>query len=355
MKGTHLHLHVLGGLTVIIAAIFYANFRGTTLLSDHLDFFHVAELNAITLPKWIHFHLPSVLQTFFIGYVLYSTKYSSSKSLNSAVGALFLASALELFQLFSLLPGTFDIHDLSAVFLASTFIFFITPNAPSNQKPSTIKHKKLLHTGLITSSFLLSMACMEETYECNPTYSICVKPITLTWEELREDITPEYGNTAVITVPGKIYVKDKYLFIVDNYRGVHIFDQTDAQNPMRLVFIPIKGALDISVKNELMYVNSFTDLAIINYQLILDGNFDATAISRKNLIFDIPSYYSFFPKGTYLEGKSDKYSDYYQPHNAEESKYPKSGFIIGYIDTDNKEVLYGEFTETNSNQTIGGM
>ena len=355
MKGTHFQQHILGGLTVIIAAFFYANFRSTTLLSGYLDFFHVDELNAIALPTWIHSHLPSFLQTLFIGYVLRSIKYSQNKPSTPAIGALLLASVLEFLQLLSFLPGTFDINDVTAVFLASLFIFLITPHASLNQKTHTIKHKKLLHTGLITSSFLLSMACMEEIDECNPTYSICVKPITLTWEELREDINPEYGNTAVITVPGKIHVKDKYLFIVDNYRGVHIFDQTDPQNPMRLVFIPIKGALDISVNNELMYVNSFTDLTIINYQLILDGNFDVTAISRKNLIFDIPSYYSFFPKGTYLEGKSDKYSDYYQPHNAEESKYPKSGFIIGYIDTDNQEVLYGEFTETSSNQTKGGM
>ena len=355
MKGTHLHLHLCGGLSIILAAIFYANFRNTTLLSGYLEFLNFAELNAIVLPKWIHFHFPSFSQTLFIGYVLHLIQYSSNKPSKPATGAIFLAGLLELFQLFSLLPGTFDINDLIAVFLASTFIFFITPNAPSNQKPNTIKLKKLLGTGLITGSFILSMACMEEEIECNPSFNTCVKPITLTWEELREDINPEYGNTAVITVPGKIHVKDKYLFIVDNYRGVHIFDQTDPQNPMRLVFIPIKGALDISINNELMYVNSYTDLVIINYQLILNGSFNATDMSRKKLIFNIPNYSSFFPKGIYLEGKPYKYSDYYQPHNAGESKYPKSGFIIGYLDDNNQEVLYGEFTETHTNQTIGGM
>jgi hypothetical protein len=101
MKGTHLHLHLCGGLSIILAAIFYANFRNTTLLSGYLDFLNLAELNAIVLPTWIHFHLPSFLQTLFIGYVLHLTKCSPNKPFNPVTGAIFVAGLLELFQLFS--------------------------------------------------------------------------------------------------------------------------------------------------------------------------------------------------------------------------------------------------------------
>ncbi|MFT5592510.1 MAG: hypothetical protein ACI8SR_000869 [Oceanicoccus sp.] len=354
MKGTHLHLHLCGGLSIILAAIFYANFRNTTLLSGYLDFFHLAELNAIVLPKWIYFHFPSFLQTLFIGYVLHFTNCSSKKSFNPATGAIFFAGLLELFQLFSLLPGTFDINDLIAIFLASFFIFIITPHASSNQKPNTIKHKKLLHTGLITSSFLLSMACMEEINECNSTYSICVKPITLTWEELREDINPEYGNTAVITVPGKIHVKDKYLFIVDNYRGVHIFDQTDPQNPIRVVFIPVQGTLQISINDGLMYLNGFTDLVVIDYQAVLNGEFNQSHVWRKVDIFNAPKLSSFFPDNYNLDGEISKYSQYSNSYITQE-KSKLIGFIIGYIDTDGTQVRYGEYDQSINMQDTGDM
>lgn len=354
MKGTHLHLHLYGGLSIILAAIFYANFRNISLLSGYLAFLHFAEINTIVLPKWIYFHLPSFLQTLFIGYVLHFTHCSSKKLFNPATGAIFFAGLLELFQLFSLLPGTFDINDVIAVFLASFFIFLITPYISSNKKPNTIKHKKLLHTGLITSSVLLSMACMEEINECNPTYSICVTPITLTWAELRKDIELTYGNETTITTPGKVHIKDHYLFVVDNYRGVHIFDQTDPQNPIRVVFIPVQGTLEISINDGLMYLNGFTDLVVIDYQAVLNGDFNQSHVWRKVDIFNAPKLSSFFPDNYNLAGEISKYSQYSNSYVTQE-KSKLIGFIIGYIDTDGTQVRYGEYDQSINMQDTGDM
>jgi hypothetical protein len=197
------------------------------------------------------------------------------------------------------------------------------------------------------------MACMEEINECNSTYSICVKPITLTWAELRKDIEPTYGNETTITTPGKVHIKDHYLFVVDNYRGVHIFDQTDPQNPIRVVFIPVQGTLEISINDGLMYLNGFTDLVVIDYQAVLNGSFNQSHAWRKVDMFNAPELSSFFPDNYNLEGEISKYSQYSNSYITEqESKL--IGFIIGYIDTDGSEVRYGEYDTSMNDQEAGG-
>ena len=46
-----------------------------------------------------------------------------------------------------------------------------------------------------------------------------------------------------IKTQGKIYVKDQYIFIGDVNLGIHVVDNTDPRNPIKIAFIQIYGKI----------------------------------------------------------------------------------------------------------------
>jgi hypothetical protein len=60
--------------------------------------------------------------------------------------------------------------------------------------------------------------------------------------------------------PGKIYYKHPYLFINEKYKGVHVFDNTNPENPVKKGFIMAPGCLDMAVKDNIIYLDNAVDL-----------------------------------------------------------------------------------------------
>jgi len=64
--------------------------------------------------------------------------------------------------------------------------------------------------------------------------------------------------------PGKIYVKDNFIFQNDIGYGIHIIDNADPSQPKQVGFIKLPGSSEISIKGNYLYSNSFTDLVVID-------------------------------------------------------------------------------------------
>lgn len=64
--------------------------------------------------------------------------------------------------------------------------------------------------------------------------------------------------------PGKIYIKDNYLFVNELGKGIHIFNNSDKRNPIALAFISIPGNVDIAVKGTTLYADNLTDMVAID-------------------------------------------------------------------------------------------
>lgn len=329
--------------TVLLAIAFYANFRESTWLGQIVNWAQLPYLSSLTLPTLITHHLPSWLQGLFLGLMYWQlTKHPKLYAIGFAAVT---ASTIELMQGTPLLVGTFDWLDLLfAIMGAASIGLFKASTQPTlkpNQGTQTKRQSSTLPTtGLAIGSFVLAMGCI---MECDPESDTCVYPVTMTWEELRADIEPSYGNETQLTRAGKVHVKGDHLFVIDEFRGVHIFDQTDPLNPTRLVFIPIIGALDLSFNGDYLYINSFTDLLSIEYQTILDGSFtQAQAVRHKN-VFGVPSVNTFLPEGYEIEGEFEKYSDYRANSYYYPRKYPEKGLIIGYYDINMEPVIFADF------------
>ncbi len=64
--------------------------------------------------------------------------------------------------------------------------------------------------------------------------------------------------------PGKIYIKDKYLFVNEVNKGIHVFDNTNPALPVNVTFINIPGNVDMAIRGNLLYVDSYIDLVVID-------------------------------------------------------------------------------------------
>src|SRR5659263_452107 len=91
-------------------------------------------------------------------------------------------------------------------------------------------------------------------------------PVYLSYENLRSGVST--GQNVVLKNPGKIYFKDNYIFIVEELKGIHVFDNTNPSSPVKKVFINVPGVVDIVISGYILYADSYVDLVIFDVQNI---------------------------------------------------------------------------------------
>lgn len=116
--------------------------------------------------------------------------------------------------------------------------------------------KKLLHLSAFALLILSNFACTDNC-ETTRIYHTTV-PVTLSVEQIRTGITTETPKDLVN--PGKIYVKDNYLFINEVKKGIHIFDNSNPEKPQSIAFLKVVGVVDMAVKENTLYVDNYIDI-----------------------------------------------------------------------------------------------
>lgn len=67
-------------------------------------------------------------------------------------------------------------------------------------------------------------------------------------------------SPAEIENPGKIWVAGDKIYIVERYKGVHIIDNSNPQNPRNSGFIVAPGCMDVAIKGDIIYLDNAVDL-----------------------------------------------------------------------------------------------
>jgi hypothetical protein len=67
-----------------------------------------------------------------------------------------------------------------------------------------------------------------------------------------------------VTSVGKIYFKDNFLYVNQPGKGIHVIDNHDPANPVVKGFITIPGNYDLSIRNSILYADSYMDLVAID-------------------------------------------------------------------------------------------
>lgn len=102
------------------------------------------------------------------------------------------------------------------------------------------------------------VSCLDEYTE----EFIANKPVYLSFEELRSSV--KSAESRPLEKPGKIYFKDGYLFINEKFEGVHIIDNRNPAAPQNIGFITIPGNVDIAIKDDILYADSYIDMVAID-------------------------------------------------------------------------------------------
>ncbi|MCX7986624.1 MAG: hypothetical protein N2662_06775 [Bacteroidales bacterium] len=120
-----------------------------------------------------------------------------------------------------------------------------------------VKLIKSLFTALL---FLLFFSCQDkiiERYKVNA-------PVYMSYKELRSAVKNMPVTSEQITKPGKIYYWNNYLFINEYNKGIHVIDNTDPSHPTFKTFINIPGNVDMSIKDGILYADSYIDLVALD-------------------------------------------------------------------------------------------
>ncbi len=87
-------------------------------------------------------------------------------------------------------------------------------------------------------------------------------PSYMTFESLRSAVHND--NARELEKPGKIFLYNQYIFINEFEQGVHIYNNSNPQNPAHEAFISIPGNVDIAVKDGVLYADSYIDIVSID-------------------------------------------------------------------------------------------
>lgn len=103
-------------------------------------------------------------------------------------------------------------------------------------------------------------ACKDRTVELI-TYDANV-PVYMSFAEFRSSF--EKSAPAEISHPGKMYFKDGYLFVNEYGKGIHVIDNSDPSNPEKIAFYEILGNVDMAIKGNILFADSYIDLLAID-------------------------------------------------------------------------------------------
>lgn len=330
-----------GGIVLIsfvLGGFFYLYYRASVLQIDTLSLFNYQP--ALDLTSLFFAAFPSfIFMPLIIGTSLITLNCNTT-ALDSSVRPM-IAFWLAIVLIFECLQeagfgylsrGTFDWLDITAAIVGSfiSLLIFSSKATVDVNKDSMARYKTwklpsllFLGIGLIQGSIDMPQYCKGSNEN-----EMCITPYVLSWEEIRAEIEPDVSSGEPLNRTGKIYQIDQWLLVVEKYRGIHFFDITDNLNPIRKIYLPIPGALDITVKEGVLYSSAFSDLVTIDLDRLLSTDGVEVVSSRQEDVFSPPLFQQFYPE-VYFENSSGSYSK-------------DDGVVIGYKTNSEKVILYGD-------------
>ena len=118
----------------------------------------------------------------------------------------------------------------------------------------------LLATGYVLIFFT---GCIKDKVSATHTVTYTITTPVL---KLKADVLAAInGNPSeAVQKAGKIYIKDKFIFLNEVDKGIHIINNSNPSKPSQVAFLNIPGNLDIAVKGNTLYADMYGDLLAID-------------------------------------------------------------------------------------------
>lgn len=140
---------------------------------------------------------------------------------------------------------------------------------------------------IISSLFLLFLmgfqSCIEDSCKEIRTFTF-YEPIYSSLDSIR-NVPIVSSAPREMEKTGKLYFYKNYIFVNEKDKGIHIIDNNTPHNPINTAFIEIPGNVDMAIKGDVLYADSYRDMLAINIEDI------STPILKKR-IEDVYSQYA---------------------------------------------------------------
>lgn len=115
------------------------------------------------------------------------------------------------------------------------------------------------------SVLLFLGACAAEEQESNPrNTSTEYVPVYLTRAQLNQSV--KITSPRPILQAGKIRRTDAYLFVNEDFKGVHIIQNSDPTNPRKVAFVEAPACTDFELHGNYLYVSNAVDMVVLDIQ-----------------------------------------------------------------------------------------
>ncbi|MDE3181826.1 MAG: hypothetical protein KGM16_00275 [Bacteroidota bacterium] len=123
--------------------------------------------------------------------------------------------------------------------------------------------KIILSPAVFLLLVLLSIlnSCVKDTCKSTYTYTYYT-PVYESLAQLKASI--KSGNPEEVENPGKIVLLGHYIFLNEIEKGIHIIDNSSPAAPRNISFVKIPGNIDLSVKGNTLYADSYGDLVTLD-------------------------------------------------------------------------------------------
>jgi hypothetical protein len=185
-------------------------------------------------------------------------------------------------------------------------LYFKTTKLLLVMKSITSHIKTLLSAAAL---IILAASCSDKVVQ-EYTYTVN-SPIYMSHEEFNNRVIA--SEPRALETPGKLHFKDNMIYIVEQYKGIHVINNSDPASPQFVSFIEMPGVVDIASKGYTMYADSYTDLVALD---ISDPNQVREVGREPNVFSQNTGFWSSLPptENDYPIGQID----------------PNQGVIIGW-------------------------
>ena len=258
---------IAGLVSLILGYLFYVIFRQYDPLALGIINTELFESSNTFLPFSLQYSTPSFIHV--ISLSLIHLSFLELKQKNIIAIALFWSFAnigYEILQSPSLLgfqfvSGTSDLMDMLFALIGGLFFTIVISqieqlkpkNTSSIQANLSKRQKNILFCCVVLLGTGTMLGCDGQT-EANPIY--------LSYEELRSPLV--INEEGPLTLDGTPYINESILLINNKNEGLHIFDNSDPENPIYQKYIQIPGVTDMEIKDGFLYANSYIDLLVID-------------------------------------------------------------------------------------------
>lgn len=175
---------------------------------------------------------------------------------------------------------------------------------------------------------LLFFSGCNDTVKSTVTYTVN-EPVYMPFSEFRAAKPVQPARKMVN--PGKICLYGDFLFINEITEGIHVVDNSNPANPTIVAFIELTGNMDITVRDNLLYADSYIDLVGFD----ISQPTQSKVVSRAENVFpyvlppidnDYPVTYDL-EKGVIVDWKlktvteKEEFHRYYPPYPCPYCKY----------------------------------